>query len=116
MLGCLNLGVCSMKSSAIRVVARFKSKPGRSEELKNFLLALIPPTRREAGCLRYELHQNGGDPSDFVFLEEWESDAAIDAHMRSPHVQIALPRVGDFLSDPPDIRRYSLVRDHFTEG
>ena len=98
-----------MKSNAIRVVALFKSRPGRTEDLKNFLLALIPPTRREPGCLRYELHQNGSDPSDFVFLEEWESHAAIDAHMQSPHVQAALPRVGEFLASPPDIRRYSLI-------
>lgn len=97
------------KINKVRVVALFKSKPGRSEDLKNFLSALIPPTRRETGCLRYELHQNAADPSDFVFLEEWESHAAIDAHMQSSHVQAALPRVGEFLEADPDIRRYSLV-------
>ncbi|MFO1464253.1 MAG: putative quinol monooxygenase [bacterium] len=96
-----------MPQPTIRVIACFKARPARVEGLKAFLNQLIVPTRQEPGCLRYELHQNSEDPTDFVFLEEWESHAAIDAHMKSPHVQAALPLVGEFLLAPPEIRRYT---------
>lgn len=96
-----------MNTQTVRVLALFKSKPEMVEALKTFLTQLIEPTRNEPGCLRYELHQNNSDPTDFAFFEEWVSDAALDAHLVSPHVRAALPRVGEYLSASPDIRRYS---------
>lgn len=96
-------------SKTLRVVALFKAKPEQVEPLKNILAKLMPPTRQEPGCLRYELHQNNADPTDFAFIEEWENDAALDAHLKSPHVQTVLPLVGEFLAAPVDIRRYGLV-------
>jgi len=100
----------SINASTIRVLAFFRSKPGKSEALKNFLSSkLIEPTRREAGCLRYELHQNLSDPDEITFIEEWSDAAALDAHLKSAHVQAALPLVGEYLTASPDIRRYGLV-------
>lgn len=93
----------------IRVVAHITAKPEKIEELKEMLLGLIAPTRVEAGCSRYELHQNNADPTDFAFIEEWESDAALDAHLSAPHLQAAFPRVPELCSAAPDIRRYTLV-------
>ncbi|MCE9625843.1 MAG: antibiotic biosynthesis monooxygenase [Deltaproteobacteria bacterium] len=96
-------------SKTLRVVALFKAKPEQVEALKNFLAKLMPPTRQERGCLRYELHQNNADPTDFAFIEEWENDTSLDAHLKSPHVEAALPLVGEYLAAPVDIRRYGLV-------
>ena len=93
----------------IRVLAFFKAKPGKAAALKDFLSQLVEPTRREDGCLRYELHQNKADPEDIVFIEEWASDAALDDHLASAHVLAALPMVGEFVSASPDIRRYRLL-------
>lgn len=98
-----------MFKGTIQVIALFKAKPGKTQALRDFLTQLITPTRKEKGCLRYELHQNTADPTDFVFIEEWDSHESIDQHMQTPHIQAALPRVGDFLAAPPDIRRYQKV-------
>ncbi len=95
-----------MSNQTIRIVALFKARPERVQALKEFLTQLIEPTRQEKGCLRYELHQNTADPTDFVFIEEWDNHQSIDQHMQTPHIQAALPRVGDFIVAPPDIRRY----------
>lgn len=98
-----------MPNQTIRIVALFKAKLEKIQALGDFLTQLIAPTRQEKGCLRYELHQNTTDPTDFVFIEEWDSHESIDRHMRTPHIQAALPKVGDFLAAPPDIRRYQKV-------
>jgi len=95
-----------MSERTVRVIALFKAKPEKIETLKAFLTQLIEPTRQEKGCIQYELHQNCADPTDFAFIEEWESHEALDAHLNSSHVQAALPLVGDYLSNPTDIRRY----------
>lgn len=96
-------------SSAVRVVARLVAKPDKVEELKSILLSIIEPTRREAGCKRYELLQNSADPADFTFVEEWESGAALDAHMKQPHLTVALGKLGTLLGGAPDIRRYTTL-------
>ncbi len=96
-------------TNTIRVVALFKARPDKISDLKAFLSQIIGPTRKETGCLRYELHQNVSDPTDFAFIEEWENHASIDTHMQTQHIQEALPRVGDFLTSAPDIRRYVMT-------
>ena len=73
------------------------------------LLGLTGPTRREAGCLQYQLYQNNQDSQDLVFVEEWESDAAVDAHLQTIHIRNALALLPDLTEAPPDIRRYSLI-------
>ncbi|MFO1519012.1 MAG: putative quinol monooxygenase [bacterium] len=96
-----------MSTKTVRVIALFKAKPGKEESLKAFLTRFIEPTRRERGCLRYELHQNTADPADFAFIEEWEDHGTLDDHLKSPHIQAALPVIGDYVAISPDIRRYS---------
>lgn len=97
-------------NSAVRVVARLVSKPDKVEEFKAILLTIIEPTRKEAGCTRYELLQNSSDPTDFTFVEEWESGAALDAHMGQPHIGAALGKARDLMGGAPDVRRYTTLR------
>lgn len=45
----------------------------------------------------------------FTFVEEWASDAAIEAHLSTPHVQSAFSKVHSLLANDPDIRRYVIT-------
>jgi len=92
----------------IRVVAHLSALPSKIEELKAVALSLAVPTRQEPGCHKYEWHQNTADPTDITCIEEWESDAALDAHLASPHVKAALSRTPE-LATGVDIRRYKLL-------
>jgi len=98
-----------MASDSLRVVATVTAQPDKADELKSILLGLIAPTRAEAGCISYQLLQNNGDPSDFVFVEEWASDAALDQHMTTAHLQDAVSRAQSLFAKAPDIRRYSVL-------
>lgn len=98
-----------MSNGTLRVVAHITARPDTVDETKKVLLGLIEPTRAEEGCVNYELLQNNADPTDLTFVEEWSGDAALDAHLATPHLQSALERFGDLLAVPPDIRRYTLI-------
>ncbi len=71
----------------IAVVAISVAKPGAEAQLQAALEALVEPTRSEPGALQYELHRDLRDPRCFVFVERWESEAALAAHGQSPHIQ-----------------------------
>ncbi len=81
----------------LTVVATMKAQPGKEQELRELLEGLIAPTRAEADCVTYALHQGSQDPSIFIFYENWTSQAALDAHLGTPHLQAALPRIPDLL-------------------
>lgn len=93
----------------MKVILRLAAKPDKVEELKRVLIGLVAPTRKEAGCLSYEILQNRADPTDFTFVEEWASEAALDAHWATPHVQDALARGVPLLAAQPDDRRYTKI-------
>ena len=98
-----------MPENTLRVVARIVAHPDSIDEVRSCLTELIEPTRKEPGCISYELLQNRSDPSDFTFIEEWESDGALEAHLNTAHIRNAITRLTGLIA-APDIRSYSLVR------
>jgi len=98
-----------MSKQTIRVIAHLIALPEKVEELKSLLLSIIEPTRQESGCIKYELLQNNNDPTDFTFVEEWESNDLLDAHLASAHIQEGLRKLEGIAAAPPDIRRYQLL-------
>ncbi len=51
------------------LVAYVKAKPGKEAQLRETLLGLIGPTRKEAGCIDYHLHVADDDPRMFMFMK-----------------------------------------------
>ncbi|MCU0515755.1 MAG: antibiotic biosynthesis monooxygenase [Oscillatoria sp. Prado101] len=98
-----------MSDTGVRVVARVVALPEKLEEVKAVVTGLVEPTRKEAGCISYELLQNQDDPTDFTFVEEWESRELLDAHLNSPHLQEAGAKLNGIAAAAPDIRFYTLI-------
>jgi quinol monooxygenase YgiN len=98
-----------MSKTTIRVVARVVALPDKVEEVKSVLLGLIEPTRKEQGCIVYELLQNQADPTDFTFVEEWETQALLEAHLASAHIEEAESQLNGLIAAEPDIRLYQLL-------
>ena len=71
----------------VTVVARMKAKRKYTDRVKQELAGLIGPTRREPGCLTYDLYQNVDDRSLFLFHEIWESQAALEEHSKSERLK-----------------------------
>lgn len=83
----------------LTVVAYMKAAPGKEDELRSSLEALIAPTSAEHGYVNYDLHQNVEDPGQFVFYENWESAEALDAHLGTPHLVDFAERMGGMLDE-----------------
>ncbi len=98
-----------MSENIVTVVAMFEARPGKEAALRAALAGLVAPTRIEAGCINYDLHQAAGDPGKFVFLENWTSKALLDAHLQSPHLQALLPRVDELCAAPPVISLWERI-------
>jgi quinol monooxygenase YgiN len=96
-----------MIAVTLRLVARPES---RLELLRQVRENLLPPTRREPGCLSYRFYQDIEDANAFSFVEEWNDWMSLNNHFRSERVGTFLGGLGDLISEPP------LARIHEVSG
>jgi quinol monooxygenase YgiN len=92
-----------MDTIPLTVLAHLTARPGLETRLRELLLTLPEPTRKEQGCLNYDLHQSAENPALFLFHENWQDKAALDRHLASPHVQMVLSKMPDLVAEPPRI-------------
>jgi quinol monooxygenase YgiN len=98
-----------MAKTVLGVVARIVARPESVEKVREGLTSLLEPTRRETGCILYELMQNEADGTDFTFYEEWTDGVALDAHATSAHIEATFRELDGHLAAPPDVRRYTYI-------
>jgi len=87
----------------VYVTAVVTGKEGGGDQLKDELSAVVPLVRQEPGCLRYDLHQSAEGKPVFMFHEIWQSDEALAAHGRTPHMVQMRKSIHDLLAAPPEI-------------
>jgi quinol monooxygenase YgiN len=96
----------------IGVTARVKIKEGKEAAFEEFCRGVVEAVRaNEPGNLFYSLFRTARK-GEYVFIERWKDQAAIDAHGKAPHMQAALPRFGEFVAGPVELDQY----DEITRG
>ena len=95
--------------ATIHLVAKFRAKAGKENELKAVLVSLVAPTRRELGCYQYDLLQSPTEPQEFCIVERWDTEGSLAQHTASEHLKASLTAAKDLIDAPPEGRRYVLV-------
>ena len=70
----------------IVVTSKFKSLPGMRDKVAEFSRPCVEATRKEKGCLRYELFVSSEDDVTMQFVEEWTDLDSLRAHLKTPHI------------------------------
>ncbi|MEH0740254.1 antibiotic biosynthesis monooxygenase [Vibrio cholerae] len=76
-----------MSEQPVTVVANVIAKANDIEQVERALTELVTQTRKEVGCICYDLHKNNDNPAHFVVYEIWQSEQALQAHAASAHFQ-----------------------------
>ena len=58
-----------MPNKKVAVIVRIKAKPDMGRKVRQELMSLVAPTRSEAGCINYDLHQGTDDEAYFCFTK-----------------------------------------------
>ena len=96
-------------SEPVRVVVKVVSKSDATAAIKEIVLRLGRESRKEAGCISYDVLQNNAEPNVFVLYEEWESAAHLDAHNKTPHFAEAVTRAQPMLAQVLEVGRYRAI-------
>jgi len=76
------------------IVATIAAKPGKEALVRAALERVVPPSRAEAGCLRYDLHGDLADSARFTMLEAWRDAEALAQHEATPHFNELVQALG----------------------
>ncbi|MEO8080542.1 MAG: putative quinol monooxygenase [Caldimonas sp.] len=87
----------------IHVMASIVVHPPHAAAAKALLIELAEASRKEAGCLSYELFQRPDLPHVFQTVESWRAAEDADAHMKTAHVGAAIAAAGSMFAAPPQI-------------
>ncbi|MET4482183.1 putative quinol monooxygenase [Bradyrhizobium sp. F1.13.3] len=69
------------------VIATLAVKPEAKADLIAASKDAIAATRKEKGCVSYDLFESTFDPNKLTFVEEWESPDCLPLHSKSDHMR-----------------------------
>ncbi len=79
---------------------------GEVEKARDVLNTMVAATVKEAGCITYSFAQDIADPCVVRIFERWENQAALDAHMETPHMAAFREAAGSLNVVGLDVKSY----------
>jgi quinol monooxygenase YgiN len=74
-----------LPKDAVTLIVILRARDGQENLLEAELRALVSPSRREEGCLTYNLHRSLDTPGALLLHEVWASREAHTEHTHTPH-------------------------------
>jgi quinol monooxygenase YgiN len=91
----------------VHILARITVRPEAAKTAAGLLRKLVAESRKESGCVTYELYQQADFPHIFQTVEKWRDKASAEAHRKTPHVTAAIAAAGPLFAAVPEILTYN---------
>lgn len=89
----------------ILLIAKNTLQEGKQAEFIRIAEKMAQESRKEAGCLAYELVQEEGSDTIFYFVEKYRDEAALEAHRASAYFQTYVPMLGALRTKPSEVSK-----------
>jgi quinol monooxygenase YgiN len=86
------------------MLLRVKVKDGAGKKFEAAFAKAAAGTRKEKGNKAYELNRSAKSPNEYIVYERWQNVAALQAHLKAPHITTLLAEIGDLLDGPPEVK------------
>jgi quinol monooxygenase YgiN len=86
------------------MLVHIKIKDGAAAKFEAAFARAITETRKEKGALAYDLNRSAKHPNEYVVYERWRNVAALEAHLKSPHIQALFAATGDRRDGMPEAK------------
>jgi quinol monooxygenase YgiN len=107
----MSVAPANAADDALYVIAELVSKPDKADDLRQLLVEFVAGARKEPGCKRYSLLEDRKQAGRFLTFETWTDQAALDAHMKTPALQAAGPKLQPILAQPFTQQFLKMVSD-----
>jgi quinol monooxygenase YgiN len=79
-------------------------KPGREADFISAAKTMIENSNKEEGCLGYMLYQDPYEKTNFIFVEKYINQAAIDFHFGTSYFKDFGDQIAEMTSMPGEIK------------
>lgn len=96
---------------AIGLMVTITIQPGKEGDFEAAMRDFIPIVKaKEPGALVYSMTRaKDGAANEFVMMEQYASQADLDAHNATPHFQALIGKIGGLLAGPPKTSEYTVL-------
>jgi len=91
----------------VGILARLEAKPGKEQEVANFLSSALPLAQAELDTITWYAIQIG--PSTFGIFDTFPADVGRQAHLAGPIAAALMANAADLLSEPPDLKMIDIL-------
>ena len=74
-------------SKPFALLVPMRVKAGKQNEFEAAFAVCIAATKKEPGCLAYELNWDADDPTAYVMFEKFKNVAALEDHLKQDHTK-----------------------------
>lgn len=85
------------------VIASLEAKPEKIRELKQALLQVVGPSKKEPTSLEYRMFQDRTNTARFVFYEVWVSKEGHEQQFGKPYIQDLFGQLDGLLAKPAEV-------------
>lgn len=93
----------------ITIVAKSLVKEGCVEKFVEIAQEHVRESRKEEGCISFNLYQDLKDKQIFTFIEEWENQGAIDKHNGTERIKALGPKMSEVRVEKAQINMFQCV-------
>ena len=76
------------------MIVHVQVKKGEEKAMIEAAKPCVAATRKEKGCIAYDMQQDLEDPTKFIFYERWESVKSLEDHLAAEHTKKLIGTVG----------------------
>lgn len=91
----------------LALLARVEAKPGKEQQVADFLKSALPLADAEPGTVRWYAWQTG--PSTFGIFDTFGDEAGRDAHLNGEIAKALMAHADELLAAPPVIEKAGLL-------
>jgi quinol monooxygenase YgiN len=89
------------------LVARLEAKPGKEQEVADFIKSALPLAQQEAQTISWYALQMG--PSTFGIFDTFENEEGRKAHLAGPIAAALMAKASELLAKAPVIERIDIL-------
>jgi len=93
----------------IVVVGRVCSDGEKRDELIRVAQAVAAASRQEEGCISYRFYEDTELDNEFVFVEEWADQQALERHFTTEHIGAFMGAIPGTLVAPPEVKFHTIA-------
>lgn len=90
----------------IRINVEITVSEDKRRTVKENILKLAELSRKENGCIGYDIFENSIDTTSLLILETWQNEQALAAHERTEHFTSLVP-ITHQNSEKMEIKKFS---------